>query len=168
MNTGRAHGLPVHARQSDLDESGLEQIIGEGLDIAAEVVVFPHHGGSSGKNPARFARKICELARPDLVAFSIGRGKHNTPRPDIVSTVKKVLPAVHVACTQLSTRCAVELPKAAQVHLTEEVAQGRESNKCCAGTILINIGRTVERTPSAAAHSAFIEVSALTAICRTQ
>ena len=147
----------------DLDQTGLDHLRAEPLNVSAKVLVFPHHGGIPGKDAVGFAKLLCSLVQPEIVVFSIGRGRHHTPRLEIVDAVLSDLSSIHVACTQLSERCAATLPSAPPPHLTSEVALGREKNQCCAGTLVIHPSPP---QPALSDHSGFISVAAPTAVCR--
>ena len=147
----------------DLDESGLSELRTENAAIEAEVLVFPHHGGLPGKDPAAFTSTLYQMVKARLVVFSIGRGKHGTPRPEIVTAVRQANPEVHIACTQLSERCASDLPETTPSHLADVVALGRERNSCCAGTLIIFPPPT---RPALDAHRAFVKIAAPTALCQ--
>lgn len=90
----------------DIDDVGFEALLHDHSAPRAPVLVYPHHGGRSGAtSEIDFASKLCRAIVPSSVIFSIGRGKHDTPRPEIVETVRRELPGVRIACTQLSEHC---------------------------------------------------------------
>lgn len=151
----------------DLDSVGFDNLLNEQIELRARVLVFPHHGGHSGAADAyEFARQLCQEVQPKFVVFSIGRGKHDTPRPEIISGVRKAIPNVHIACTQLSTKCAATLPSNLPTHLGVLPARGRQANACCAGTIEMKLGnRVLMRKPKRNEHSAFVKAEAITALC---
>ena len=153
---------PVVLLTGDLDSTGLDNIVREGTNLRADFLVFPHHGGLSGKNSGEFAQTICKLVQPRTVVFSIGRGRHNTPQPEVINAIRAVS-EVHIACTQLSTRCASSVPTQKPSHLSSEVAHGKEKNCCCAGTLVI---AAAEAAPEKAAHLEFIQQAAPTALCQ--
>src|SRR6185295_9482728 len=99
--------------------------------------------------------------------FSIRRGgKFNNPQPEIVTSVRESIPNVRIACTQLSMRCAADLPTNAPVHLTTKFAQGRQVNGCCGGTFVIEIGESdFTILPTAQEHRDFIAGYAEAALC---
>lgn len=162
-----AHGVPEVLLPGDLDAIGLEHLLSENLNPRARVLVFPHHGGRPGKADAEdFAAKLCAAVQADLVIFSIGRGKHATPHPDVIRGVLRARPRVHIACTQLSERCAASLPSASPTHLNENPARGRAGNTCCAGTIEVTLGGAVlSYTPGRTEHRIFVEHEAPSALC---
>jgi len=87
----------------DMDWVGLDNLLEACPQPNARVLVFPHHGGTPhGGREREFARTHVPGVKPELVLFSIGRGVHNTPRPEIVAGVRAAAPSAHVMCTQLS------------------------------------------------------------------
>jgi len=145
----------------DIDAVGLENLMANVADLHARVLVFPHHGGLPGQDdPYDFARRLCEAVSPDVVVFSIGRGKHATPRPDIVAGVRAAAQTVHVACTQLSEHCAAALPTSQPTHLSDRPARGKASNACCAGSIVVTFNEMHEYVPLVEDHATFISAAA--------
>jgi beta-lactamase superfamily II metal-dependent hydrolase len=123
----------------DLDGGGLENLLEDGADIKAEILVFPHHGGKPGAGDGeQFARDLCSRVEPSLVLFSMARSRTGFPRPEVVDGVMSTAPMAHVACTQLSLDCAADLPVGSK-HLMNYPARGRQKNACCAGTIRFGI-----------------------------
>jgi beta-lactamase superfamily II metal-dependent hydrolase len=147
----------------DLDEVGLKELEQSQKSLPAKVLIFPHHGGIPGKDAAAFTAALCKLVMPKVVIFSIGRGKHKTPRPEVVGAIKQTVPGVYIACTQLSERCAATAPKNPPTHLNSEAASGRERNHCCAGTIVIE---PASFSPKQDQHTEFVKMVALTALCQ--
>lgn len=158
---------PVAIFAGDIDEAGMANLLEEYPAPHAKILVFPHHGGRSGKDNEAFAESMARAVAPEVVLFSIGRGKHGTPRPEIVAGVKKAVPSVRILCTQLSERCRADKPVPDSGHLTGLVARGLEKHSCCGGTVLVHMaGGKVAINPSFAAHQKFIEIQAPTALCR--
>jgi beta-lactamase superfamily II metal-dependent hydrolase len=119
-------GQSIALFPGDMDDVGLDNLAESGQDCSAPILVFPHHGGRPGSADMEvFARRLCEMVAPQFVIFSIGRGKHNTPQPEIVASVRNALPTVHVTCTQLSERCATDVPASEPKHLAARFAQGK-------------------------------------------
>lgn len=153
----------------DIDQVGLDELLYDrNLDPHAEVLVFPHHGGRAGQTDVTtFSASITQAVRPLVVVFSIGRGRHATPLPEVIAAVRANAPATRIACTQLSDRCAAALPKDDPAHLNPIFARGRERSHCCAGTIVISDGAGAGVVlPGAAEHVAFIRANASTALCQ--
>jgi competence protein ComEC len=142
----------------------------DGRDLRTPILVFPHHGGNVRSNAsvednAAFTRRLCEAVQPGTVMFSLGRGRHQTPRPEIIRAVRDSGAGVRIACTQLSEACAEERPPAdAFGHLAPLAARGHDYNQCCAGTLRIPLHGGIE--PDADAHEAFKAEYAPTALCR--
>ncbi len=143
----------------DIDEIGLDNFLTEHKDIQAQILIFPHHGGTPGSaNGQEFAQRLCEIVKPHLVIFSHGRNHFDNPREDIVQGVVLAAPEVHIMCTQLSRHCATSLPASNISHLTNLPTTGYTSNMCCGGTISIQLnGKESTYTPLRTAHRAFVE-----------
>jgi competence protein ComEC len=152
----------------DMDQLALDSLINEKSSAEAKLLVFPHHGGHLGSsNLMEFVQKICGLVSPEIIVFSIGRGKHNTPRPEIIAAVKNRIPSVRIACTQLSEYCAANVPVTEPSHLTSEAARGKVSNSCCSGTLVLEIAENADSLlPLLPDHQAFITTAAPTALCK--
>ena len=162
------HSIPRLLLAGDIDAVGLENLLEIFPSPRSEVMVFPHHGGHpSHPDPAEFASLLCRAVQPNLIVFSIGRGKYHTPRPDIVAGIRSVSPDVVIACTQLSSNCAVNVPSAPLTHIASIVAKGRIDRSCCAGSIrLILEPATIRYLPPLQAHQNFITTNATLALCR--
>jgi len=152
----------------DIDNTGLLNLLEEKVDPCAPIAVFPHHGGSPGKgtDSVTFTKKFCKAVNPDVVIFSNGRGEHTTPREEVTQTIRKVLPKARIMCTQLSEHCAAELRIKEFPHLTSKFARGKEKDKCCAGTIMLDLsGNEVGIQPDENSHKAFIKSAATSPLC---
>ncbi|WP_373873989.1 ComEC/Rec2 family competence protein [Virgisporangium ochraceum] len=126
----------------DVDATGLDRLVADDQDLAAPVLVFPHHGGRPGAvDPAKFAIDLCSRVQPEQVIFSIGRSSFRNPRPEIVEAIRTVTESVYIACTQLSRHC---------VH-AEAVGQA-----ACAGTIVIDLPEVRWRGLSQRRHSEYV------------
>ena len=160
--------IPRLLLAGDLDAVGLENLLEILPTPQSEVMVFPHHGGRpTHADPAKFANLLCKAVQPSLIVFSIGRGKYQTPRPDIVAGIRSVSPDVVIACTQLSTNCAVTVPSTPPTHIASIVAKGRTGRSCCAGSIrLILEPTTIRYFPPRQDHEDFITANATLALCR--
>jgi beta-lactamase superfamily II metal-dependent hydrolase len=161
-------GRSVAFFPGDIDEVGLDDLVRRKVSAESEIMVFPHHGGRSGSGDlVSFTEKICRLVKPQFVIFSIGRGRHGTPRPEILETLRREHTEVRIACTQLSDHCAANLPGEEPTHLARVFSRGREQRKCCAGTIVVALGEESESIlPLYPRHQEFITSSAPTALCR--
>ncbi|UNU22098.1 MBL fold metallo-hydrolase [Microcoleus vaginatus PCC 9802] len=143
---------------ADIDQVGLDQLLKERSDLKADILVFPHHGGKPGGADGKaFAQQLCDLVKPNLVVFSIGRGRFDNPREEIVEGVVSSVPMAHILCTQLSKKCADSVPDLEPTHLNALPARGRASNSCCGGTVSIKIaGNKTTYAAGIAAHQQFI------------
>lgn len=142
----------------DLDEIGLDNILRKQQDLEAQILIFPHHGGMPGNTDAQeFAQKLCTLVKPHLIVFSLDRDRFENPRKDIIQGVLSTTTNAHIVCTQLSRKCATELPGSNSNHLTTLPAMGRARGKCCGGTISIKInGKQTTYAPSLTLHRDFV------------
>jgi len=164
-------GVPFALFLGDIDTNGLENLFENAKDLSAKLAVFPHHGGKPGKNsdPVIFTKKICKEVQPSIIIFSNGRGIHSTPLKDVTQSIREELPKTRIMCTQLSENCASKLQISEFVHLTTKFAKGKEKGRCCAGTIVIELGEDefVIR-PDENSHKDFIEIAAPNSLCLTK
>lgn len=153
------HSRNIAILAGDLDRVGLDNLLQEDINLEADVLVFPHHGGKPGArvNGKEFAQQLCEYVRPKLVIFSIDRSLHSNPNDEIVEGVVSAAPEAHIMCTQLSEKCAVNLPITNPNHLSRVPAKGLIDKKCCGGTIVIKIGNDRDvYTPAPSSHRDFV------------
>ena len=136
-------------------------------NLHANILVFPHHGGHvGGTGDSDMARDLCSAVSPQTIIFSIGRGQHNTPQPEVIEAVLAEIPNVWVACTQLSERCANSLPLEEPAHLAPAFSCGLRERKCCCGTFVLQLDSLPFATmPRRSEHRAFVEQHASTALC---
>ena len=159
---------PVALLAADMDNKALAHIQENGWELSAPVLVFPHHGGSSGgKDPQRFAQLLTSLVQPDLVIFSIkSMLRPANPDPRNVAAVRSAAPSVHIACTQLSVHCHSQDSVAPDEHLGLRPAAGRKGGRCCAGSITIWLeGDSVKYDPPLDNHRSFVESFVTSPIC---
>ena len=150
----------------DIDQVGLASLLENQTDIAADVLLFPHHGGlPRGSSPEDFVESLLGAVSAQLVVFSIGRGRYGTPHPEIVSAVLRSSQGTHIACTQLSDHCAAELPESAS-DLHDVSSKGAANAACCAGTIELSLEPDKSYLPARGDHLEFISQNAPTALCR--
>lgn len=165
----RAQGRSYAILTGDIDEVGLFHLVDTAQDLRSDVLVFPHHGGTAGGAPRsseEFAYQLTKMVQPAVVVFSMGRGRYSNPRPEIIQGVRRAVPAVRIACTQLSERCAIEVPDVGPTHLLPIYSRGRQSRSCCAGTVRVALTAVGDVQPRAEGHSAFIASAAETPLCR--
>ncbi len=159
---------PLVVFMGDVDQVGLENIEESGEDLQTPLAIFPHHGGKSvGSNLSNFTSLFYRLVKPKSVIFSIGRGHYNTTQPQIIEILLSNDPNLNVYCTQISENCSTELSKIAPTHLANRYSRGRECNKCCSGTILIEIeSSNFKMYPTKDAHENFVKEHLPQAICK--
>ncbi|NGY61626.1 MBL fold metallo-hydrolase [Lentzea sp. NEAU-D13] len=170
---------PVALLPADLDDVGLEHLTEDGQSdkLNAQVLVYPHHGGASGRGRGEgsspYIRSIIDLVSPSTVIFSNGRGSYDLPRAEVVAQIREIAPSARLGCTQLSRGCATEAPaledETAGQHLLPLVAHGSSARKCCGGTWRIVCDDTrISVLPDEAAHKGYIAACAPTALCQRQ
>lgn len=150
---------------ADMDEVSLDEAIEHGTSLAADVLVFPHHGGLPGSgNVNAFVTKLMEAVSPRTVVFSNGRGRHDNPRPEIIAPVHAT--GCAIACTQLSTRCRAEAAHASD-HIEPIRANGSRSGASCGGSMTFSLGKEAVRRPDALSrHAGFITAEVSNPMCR--
>lgn len=140
----------------DVDRTGLDEAISEAVDLEADILVFPHHGGLPGRShPEGFAREIMERVKPSMVVFSQSR-KSGLPRREILQGIKDGGAKPHIACTQLSKNCASALPDADRPYLSELSQRGGTTRRCCAGPVEIFFTRAGLYSPQLEGHADFV------------
>lgn len=160
-------GRPIALIASDLDDVGLDQLLDTGHDLRAPVLMYPHHGGRSGAaSEQEFAARLLDAVQPETVLFSISRGSHRNPLPEVVQAVRAAGAQIRIACTELSRNCAEAAPTDDPVHLLTLFAHGRPTRSCCGGTFRIDpIPDEWPILPAMESHVAFIHAAAPTALC---
>jgi len=150
---------------ADIDDVALDEAVAAGTDLRANILVFPHHGGRPGSgDTAAFASRILDAVDPTTVVFSNGRGRHDTPRPEIVATV--VSRPCAIACTQLSQRCQATNVDGSN-YLETLRASGRDRGSSCAGSMTFELFPSASRLPGAGErHGQFIDSCVTTPMCR--
>jgi competence protein ComEC len=158
---------PIVYLPGDIDSIGIDDLVNHGISFEAPILVFPHHGGKSDTSDIiSFTDNICDLTKAHTVIFSIGRNKHENPRPEIVKAIRSKIKDVRIACTQLSKHCANSLPTITPTHLHSFFANGKSKNECCSGTFVIELSSPVHHVPNRVSHQAFIGAVAPTSLCR--
>jgi competence protein ComEC len=160
------NGNPLLFVAGDLDDVGLADLEREMVNAVSQVAVCPHHGGATNANPASFVQRLARLVSPRTVIFSIGRGRFNNPDPNSMAAWRREAPRARMMCTQLSEHCAAALPTAPATHLSRAFSQGRDTGKCCAGTVVLRPSQKgVRISPGRTKHHRFIKACAPTALC---
>lgn len=150
-------GNPLALLPGDIDDVGLDNLIETVQPFKADILVFPHHGGRPGSGSiVDFTKKICANVSPKIIIFSIGRGHHHTPHPDIIRTIRSELPETVILCSQISEHCEKDLCQKKPTHLSETFSQGREKLNCCAGTIIVDLDNPTTTYPTLDDHQQFI------------
>lgn len=166
---------PVMLLAGDLDNAGLTDVIARGKSMGCDILLFPHHGGHIGKGSAAkkardnaaFTKTLLTQTEPKLVMFSIGRGKFDTPRPEIIKEIMMLGDGCGVHCTQLSERCQRKELIIAATHLAALPAAGREKNLSCGGSLeIVFAGSRTMAGLDRSAHAAFVAASLESPLCR--
>jgi beta-lactamase superfamily II metal-dependent hydrolase len=125
----------------DLTLDGLERIRRvDAARLAADWLVFPHHGGliSSPRRMAEAADAFLAAVDPKTVVLTYSRNDGElVPRHEVIAALRARYPDTKFVCTQLSTRCSTGL-RSAEFH--HPVSAGLRGGACCAGTIVLTAG----------------------------
>jgi competence protein ComEC len=148
---------------ADLDRGGFQSLIDDAeVDLSADVLVYPHHGGLSkaGSEAAEraFAMALTEAVGPEVVLFSNGRGSHPNPRREVVQGVRSadVRPLVRIVCTQLSEACSPSVfPVEGRLDDTLGSA-GADEQLSCAGSVRVALDKEQALLPMGARHMSFV------------
>lgn len=161
-------GVPVALLPGDLDWTGFCHLKDTQQDLAAEILVVPHHGGSGGTaaETASLIEELCAAVNPREILISNGRGRHRNPRPAVIKVVRDTLRAAHIACTQLSEVCLARIVDA-RPRSGGPFSAGVERSACCAGTVEFRRGDGIGARRNTSDHDAFVDLFAITALCRT-
>lgn len=158
-------GTPCVLLPGDIDLVGLHNLLEDGKACNARVVVFPHHGGlPGGADVVEFTEEFCKQTQAEVIIFSIGRANVDTPRPELVEAVRRILPDAKILCTQLSVHCS-EAVAPTQDHLLNKFAQGRAKSLCCGGTLTLNLDSPTSVVLPEKEHAEFVQINAPTALC---
>jgi len=164
----KSHGVAIAA--GDLDQVGLDNLLQEEINLKADILIFPHHGGrpGAGNDGIEFTKKLCGLVQPKLVIFSNGRGYYDHPFKEIVDAVISTVPNVHILCTQLSRNCSQIALTLLPNHLHSLPAKGKSNNSSCGGTVVVKINaKDTTYTPQANNHKDFITTQVSTPLCNS-
>lgn len=160
-------GQHVAILPADIDEVSLRDMLQQGRDLKAPIIVYPHHGGRPGATAAirRFAEMLLRATSPTVVVFSIARGRYGTPNPETVRVLREVLPDARIVCTQLSQHCSGKIPSGSPTHLSNAFALGSANRICCGGTIVIPLDDARDLEPDRADHTDFIRSNVESPLC---
>lgn len=106
------------------------------------------------------------MVKPKAVFFSFDRNLFSNPREEIIRGIKTAIPKANIICTQLSKKCAAQVPSSPFNHLSTLPAKGRNKNNCCGGSILIKInGRETMSNALFKLHNIFVRSEVPMAMC---
>lgn len=143
---GRSVLLP-----GDLQKRGWGWLLQRDPDVSADVLKFPHHGGSylGDDEDAEGPELTDVVARvsPEVVVISVGTNNvHGHPLPESFACVRAARPNARVLCTQVTPRCMPDVAGVrdqAMALVAPENANGNSyhnPNACpCAGTVVVQI-----------------------------
>lgn len=158
-------GKPLMLLTGDMDNIALADIERTKVDAYAEYLVFPHHGGNPGDCPADlFTEKLVSLVKPNNVIFSIGRGRYNTPNPEIVGKIRELDPGCYICCTQLSKHCC-DAEEVANFDRGFKIYSAGEKRAGCGGTLRVMLNDTKIVAESLILHTEFVKRQP-TPLCR--
>jgi competence protein ComEC len=148
---------------ADLDHAGFRDLMADDdIDLAADVLVYPHHGGLVGAGNSageqKFANALAKAVRPKVVVFSNGRGQYDNPRPEVVRGVREACesPKIRVVCTQLSKSCS-EMAIASDDRLDPTVSSaGASAGLSCSGSLRIDLTGAEPLLPLGHKHMDFV------------
>jgi competence protein ComEC len=153
----------------DADRRSFEALEARGVDLSADILVFPHHGRNASVGDERgFARWVTGLVSPQQVFFSVGRGAIARPSPEVLLGTREASPGAYIACTQLCAECA-PAPLAenrTKDHLSSLPSSGAASGDCCSGTLRIDLSRPTLTAPDPGDHQRFIDEFSVDPMCR--
>jgi len=156
---------------ADLPSKGWLQLRDRGVDLSAEVLRFPHHGGSLFGEMQ--LEELLQLVTPTVVVFSVGTpNPHGHPTAEVMATVRSI--GARIVCTQVTPRCHDQIAADREgiiATFPPTMKIGRSSSfasQCpCAGSIRVEIDDEGWRVlPEAKVHSSVIGKFA-TPLCRT-
>jgi len=101
-----------------------ERLANAGVDLRADVLAIPHHGGAFAAKPSRL-ESLLDLVQPSILLVSVGAfNRYRHPHMATLETAGKWARAngAQLVCTQLTARC---------------VGSGSRDGATCAGTVSV-------------------------------
>ncbi len=88
----------------DLTFRGWQRLHERGCNLAAQVLVVPHHGSAKGATPAFGPTHLARAVQPDYALFSVGTDNtYDHPAPEMVEEFR--VAGARVLCTQITPQC---------------------------------------------------------------
>lgn len=148
---------------SDLDHSGFRQLM-EQVDVTADILVYPHHGGLSGAGSAEgeeaFATDLTVAVNPAVVVFSNGRSQaFPNPRREVVRGVLRARhpeTTLRVVCTQLAHQCSLAALPADERLDPRLDSAGARGGLSCSGSLMVSFSRAEDPLPEGRRHLDFV------------
>lgn len=159
---------PLMLLPGDLDSVGYQHLADAQLDIRAEYLVLPHHGGLAGTDSQtrKFIADLCSAVDPSFVLVSNGRGGANNPRESVVSQTHATVPSAKIVCTQLSAACHSPISSPARAIPLSVSGAGRAKGLSCAGTIRVATNGDWMEIDSLDVHQDFVSQLEGPQLCR--
>lgn len=158
---------PFAVMTGDMDCTGWAHLRELEIDLRADLLVAPHHGGWGGTkiDTVQMISELCARVQPTHVFVSNGRGSHGSPRKEVVAAVRVAAPLARVACTQVAEQCLLKTIPRPHMRTRGIYSAGARRDACCAGSISIEVSQSLFETDMTE-HEAFINHFASTALCR--
>lgn len=152
------NGVPMVLITGDMDQIALSEIERTQVEVSALILIFPHHGGRPGSASIEdFTNRLFQKVKPEYVLFSIGRGRHDTPRPEILKHIGQEFSGVRALCTQLSMHCCDNDQMQDSERELIKYAGGKGQKTCCSGTVEFDLVSGKFIYPKLDDHSKFVE-----------
>lgn len=151
----------------DIDAVGCAHLFDSGVDLKADYLVVPHHGGMMGNaaSTRQAIRDLCKAVEPKQIFVSNGRVKYDNPQPVVIAAIRDALPDVPIACSQLSQRCS-----ASGGPISDDVSglfsQGHAQGHSCAGSIRLTMDDGIASLRDPGEHEEFVRTFAPNAMCK--
>jgi competence protein ComEC len=118
----------------DFDFCCLDYCTEENIDISADVIIFPHHGGlpSTGSKTRieTFVDDIVKYINPKYFIFSIHQKQYSLPHKEIIEQIGNKVSNPRFLCTQLPVeyinKVLSENPGAWEMHC--KIEQGQKTH----------------------------------------
>lgn len=150
------NGRGVAVLAGDMDDVALAELERNDLEMTADILVYPHHGGlPGGVSVDSFVKRLVERVKPSNVVFSSGRGRFDNPREEVVIAVRRYADTAYISCTQLSERCA-------EIHPGDTP---RKKMRKCAGGVNISVVEGSIHYLGRDTHEAFVRDLEVSPMC---
>jgi beta-lactamase superfamily II metal-dependent hydrolase len=164
----RFNTRPIALVTGDMDALGWDHLQEIDVDLHADVLVIPHHGGWGGSKSRTIAMtsELCKRVEPRHVFISNGRGSYGAPRAEVIAAVRSAAPKARIACTQVSELCLLKLIPRPDMISRSPYSTGARGHACCAGSIDVSLIDDATPFIDVGDHEAFVDQFEATALCR--